>query len=134
MAGLYTFERNKMLNRIFLGIFALVVFSFAGCSGYISTEPGQQVDVSGKVNGPDGKPLNNVLIYFQATAGNAQGVNFPIKDGKFSGKMNAGKYTYYIGGEGSKFESSLKPLPKQWKEPSMDRQIEAKAGELEIKF
>ena len=123
-----------MTRRMWIGVLSVVVASFSGCSGYISTEPGQQVDVSGKVNGPNGKPLNNVLIYFQATGGAAQGVNFPIKEGKFSGKMNAGKYTYYIGGEGPKYEALLKSIPQKWKEGAMDRQVDINAGEVDIKF
>lgn len=123
-----------MLSRFAIFVSLLTVASLTGCGGYIQTEAGQQIDVSGIVNGPDSKPLNNVMIHFQATGGAAQGVNFPVKDGKFSGKMNAGKYTYYLGGEGPKMEAALKSIPQTWKAGSLDRQIDVKAGDIPIKF
>ena len=123
-----------MTRRIaFLTLLALPTLML-GCWGSIKTEPGKAVEVTGTINGPDGKPLNNVLIYFQATGGAAQGVNFPVKDGKFSGTMNAGKYTYYIGGEGARYEAVLKNLPANWKQASLDRQIDVTGGELKLVF
>jgi hypothetical protein len=116
----------------------LIAATFAGCGGYDKTTPGTDVEVSGSVNGPDGKPLKDCMIYFQPTGGLAQPAQFPIKDGKFSGKMLTGTYTYYINapqtGDVKKGEAAIKGLPEAWKAGSLDRQVVVKGGEITLKF
>lgn len=128
-----------MIRRIAFCILVLPIGSFAGCSGYISTTPGTDVEVSGTVNGPDGKPVKDVVLYFQPTGGDAMPNQFPLKNGSFSGRMIAGKYTYYLGAPQSgpevrKTETILKSFPATWKEGSLDRQINVSGGALELKF
>lgn len=128
-----------MNRRIAFGFLAFSLTAFVGCGGYISTTPGKDVDVSGTVNGPDGKPVKDVVLYFQPTGGDAMPIQFPIKNGSFSGKMIAGKYTYYLGAPQTgpdvrKAEAILKSFPGPWKEGSLDRQIDVSGGVLELKF
>jgi hypothetical protein len=129
-----------MNRRIAVCLLALPLFSVIGCSGYVSTTPGTDVDVSGTVRGPDGKPLNDVVLYFQPTGGEAMPNQFPLKNGSFSGKMIVGKYTYYLGAplqtgpSQKKAETILKTMPASWKEGSLDRQIDVSGGTLELKF
>lgn len=128
-----------MNRRIAFCLLAIPLSCFVGCSGYVSTSPGSEVDVSGKINGPDGKPLNDVFLHFQPTGGDAMPIQFPLKNGSFSGKMIAGKYTYYLGAPESgpnarKAETILKSLPATWKAGSLDRQISVSGGPLELKF
>lgn len=116
----------------------LASIALSGCGGYEKTTPGTDVEVSGSVNGPDGKPLKDCMIYFQPTGGLAQPAQFPLKDGKFSGKMLTGTYTYYINapqmGDVRKGEAAIKGLPEGWKAGSLDRQVQVKGGELTLKF
>ena len=128
-----------MNRRIALGTLCTVVLILAGCGGYIKTESGKEVEVSGRVNGPDGKPLKDIAIWFQGTGGASQSVMFATKaDGTFTGKMNAGKYTFYLGaplqGDTKKAEIVLKGLPEVWKAGALERQIDVSGGTLEIKF
>jgi hypothetical protein len=102
----------------------------------VDTTPGEQVDVSGKVPAPSGKSVAGYNLFFQPTAGEAQQVQFPIKpDGTFEGKIVAGKYTYYlIPGKGNATEKALESFPEAYRKGSLDRQIDVKAGSLELKF
>lgn len=128
-----------MTRRIAIRILALPLVCLAGCSGYVSTTPGTDVEVSGTINGPDGKPVKDVVLYFQPTGGDAMPIQFPLKNGSFSGRMIAGKYTYYLGAPQTgpdirKAETALKNFPAPWKEGSLDRQINVSGGTLELKF
>ena len=129
-----------MNRRIAVCILAFPLLSFVGCSGYVSTSSGTDVEVSGTVNGPDGKPVKDVVLYFQPTGGEAMPNQFPLKNGSFSGKMIAGKYTYYLGApvqagtDQRKAETILKSMPAAWKAGSLDRQISVSGGTLELKF
>lgn len=128
-----------MYRRIVISVLAFPVLGLVGCTGYVSTTPGVDVEVSGTVNGPDGKPVKDVVLYFQPTGGEAMPIQFPLKNGTFSGRMIAGKYTYFLGAPqmGSdirKAETILKSFPATWKEGSLDRQISVSGGVLELKF
>ena len=126
------------LNRSVALVGMLVVGSLGltGCSGYVSTTEGVQVEVTGKVPAPSGKSVAGYNLFFQPTAGEAQQVQFPIKpDGTFQGKMVAGMYTYYlIPGKGNATEKALDSFPESYRRGSLDRQIEVKAGSIELKF
>ena len=109
-----------------------------GCGGYESTTPGESVDVTGKVTGPDGKPVAGFKIVLQPTAGPGQQVFFTLKpDGGFAGKMVVGTYTYYLEpGKGAATEQALFKMPAAVRAGSMERTIEVQAGgePLELKF
>lgn len=126
-------KRNRTIS-----LFAIVgaMIGLAGCSGYVSTTEGVQVNVTGKVPAPAGKSVKDFIIFFQPTAGEAQQVQFPLDaSGSFSGKMVAGQYTYYlIPGKGAATEKALDSFPEAYRRGSLDRQIEVKAGTLELKF
>jgi hypothetical protein len=109
-----------------------------GCGGYASTTPGESVDVTGQVTGPDGKPVSGFQVVLQPTGGAGQEVFFPLKaDGGFAGKVVAGTYTYYLKpGKGAATEQALFKMPPAVRAGSMERQIEVKGGgePLVLKF
>ena len=112
--------------------------SLVGCGGYASTTAGEQVDVTAKVSGPDGKSVAGFQIVLQPTAGLGQEVFFTLKpEGAFAGKMVTGTYTYYLRpGTGAATEQALAKLPAAVRTGAMDRTVEVKAGagELQLKF
>jgi hypothetical protein len=110
--------------------------ALVGCGSYVSTTPGEQVDVTGKVTGPGGKSVSGFQIVLQPTGGGGQMVFFPLKaDGSFSGKANAGTYTYYLQA-GTAGEAALEKMPKEARAGSLERTVEVKAGggELQLKL
>jgi hypothetical protein len=121
--------------RTLTPLLAVVALFAIGC-GYDVPSSGETVDVSGKVPAPEGKSIAGYQIFFQPTGGKAQQVQFPITaDGSFSGKMVSGQYTYYlVPGKGSATEQALDRFPEAYRKGSLDRQIDVKAGTLELKF
>lgn len=120
-----TFAKSAFMFLLVVGV---------GC-GQTAVPNVGAVDVSGTVKGPNGKPLKDLILNFQPTGGNAQQSAFPIKpDGTFTGKMNAGKYTYFISADGRKNEAGFKTLPAGWKEGSLDRQVDVAGGKIELTF
>ena len=73
-------------------------------------------------------------VQFQATGGTARQATFVLKaDGKFAGKMTAGKYTYFFNELQGK-AAAHSALPAAFRQGSMERQIEVKAGQpLDLK-
>lgn len=120
-----------------LCLFALVVVacSLAGCGGDVP-EPGDEVQVTGKVPAPSGKSVVGYNIQFQATGGKARQATFPVgADGSFSGPMVKGKYTYYLTpGKGAATEKALESFPEPYRKGSLDRQIDVNGGEITLKF
>jgi hypothetical protein len=129
---------TQMPVRCSRDTFAVLMFSLAltGCSSYVSTNPGEQVDVSGQVTAPSGKSVAGYNLFFHPTGGEAQQVQFPLSaTGTFSGKMVAGPYTYYLTpGTGKANEKTLESFPPAYRTGSLDRKIEVKAGVLDLKF
>lgn len=121
-----------------LAVAAVALFALAGCTGYVTTTPGVEVEVSGVVNKPDGKPLTGLNVIFHPAEAGAQPTGFPLKaDGSFSGKMIAGKYRYFVGPavEGDKkADPILKGLPDAYKTPDDSRTVDVRGGKVELKF
>jgi len=115
-----------------------VSLAVAGCGSYASTTPGESVDVTGKVTGPDNKPVAGFQVVLQPTGGLGQEVLFTLKpDGGFAGKVVVGTYTFYLKpGKGAATEQALFKMPPVVRAGSMERQIEVKSGgqTLELKF
>jgi hypothetical protein len=114
----------------------------AGCKGEITPDAAVEYDVTGRVAGPDGRPLRDVRIAFRPTGGAAAPNSFAVKDdGTFSGKIRGGSYTYLIapeeagGKETAKSKAVLDKLPESFKSATLDRQITVGSdGPLELKF
>lgn len=125
-----------LTRRVALYAFALAACTLAGCGGGLVPESGETVQVSGKVSAPQGKSVNGFQIFFQATGGKGQQVQFPLSaDGSFSGQMVKGKYSYYlIPGKGTATEKALESFPDAYRQGSLDRQVDVKGGEVELKF
>jgi hypothetical protein len=113
-------------------------FALTGCGKQVNPDVAQEVEVSGKVVGPDGQPLTNVMIGFAPTGGAAAANAFPLgADGSFKGTLRAGKYSYAIlplSETDKKSEAVLKKLPDSYKATTLDRQIDVSGGALELKF
>ena len=59
-----------------VAVVCLMLLVLAGCN--YSTAPGREVEVSGKVVGPDGQPLTGIRVAFVATGGAAVSNAFPL--------------------------------------------------------
>lgn len=107
---------------------ALIALSVAGCGG-ITPDKSTEAEVSGTVVHANGLPVKDVELMFQPTAGTARQATFILKsDGKFSGVMTLGQYTY-------SFHELNKPaafnaIPNNYKRGSSDRLIEVKANQV----
>ena len=114
---------------------ALAVATLFGCGGSVP-EPGDAVQVTGKVPSPSGKSVAGYNIAFQATGGKGRQAQFPLgADGSFSGEMIKGKYTYYLTpGKGAATEKALESFPEAYRKGSLDRQMDVNGGEIELKF
>ncbi|CAN5391459.1 hypothetical protein BH10PLA2_BH10PLA2_32810 [soil metagenome] len=114
----------KQLSWLLLGLV------LTGCSGYIN--PGKNPDpvqISGTVTS-NGKNLSDLVLNFQPTGSGVQAV-FPVKDGKYSGTVTPGTYTYYLS-EG-RSAAAFKAVPQSWRAGSMDRQQAIEGGTFDVK-
>ena len=97
-----------MPSRIFAP-FALVVVALTGCSS-TPAQRAEPSEVKGTLLLPNGQPAKDVTILFLATSGEQQPGSYPIKDdGKFTVRLNGGKYTYALEGKNAlpKYTSNL---------------------------
>lgn len=106
----------------------LAGLALAGCGSVPPTEP--EVEVMATVT-KGGKPVSDVVINFQPT-----GLGLPkfidVKDGQFLTTLVPGTYTYYF--TAGKDKAAFEEIPKGYREGSMDRQIEVKTGNLDLKI
>lgn len=78
---------------------ALVVIALTGCSSTPAQRP-EPSEVKGTLLLPSGQPAKDVTILFLATSGDQQPGSYQIKDdGKFTVRLNPGKYTYALEGK-----------------------------------
>lgn len=111
-----------------------------GC-GPDTPTPGVQVDVTGSLTDAAGKPMKDVNVTFHPTGGASQPVSLKVgPDGTFSGKVVAGKYSWFVAPQEAKAGSerlkteALKGIPAAFLEPSLDRQLDVSAGaKLDLK-
>ncbi|HYH69052.1 MAG TPA: hypothetical protein VD866_30435 [Urbifossiella sp.] len=79
--------------------FALTVTVLTGCSSTPALRP-EPSEVKGVLLLPSGQPAKDVTILFLATDGDQMPGAYSIKDdGKFTVKLNSGKYTYVMEGK-----------------------------------
>jgi hypothetical protein len=125
-----------MNSRLLPPCLVAALVAVTGCGGPDMT-PVDQVEVNGTVSVPAGKIPVGVSITFQPTGGTSQPAVFRLKpDGTFAGKMNPGKYSYFLScPEGNqKMEAAMKVLPETARRASLDRQIDVQGGSLQIGF
>jgi hypothetical protein len=126
-----------MTARRFQPLLLVFALGLCGCGGY-SPEPGQEVQVSGKVPAPAGKTLTGFVLHFQPTGGKARMAEFTLPaDGSFSGPMMSGSYSYYLipGKAGTAAtEKALEGFPEAYRQGSLDRQVDVNGGEIQLKF
>ena len=88
-----------------------------------------ETEVSGTVTNASGAPVKDVELMFQPVAGTARQATFILKaDGKFTGTMTTGKYTYFFN-EMSGKAAAFNAIPTDFKRGSQERTIEVKAGQ-----
>ncbi len=122
-------------RRSLLLVVVAAAVALTGC-GPTVPDPGEEVQVTGKVPAPAGKSVAGYNIAFQATGGKARQASFPLAaDGSFSGQMMKGKYSYYLTpGKGAATEKALEAFPEPYRQGSLDRQIDVNGGEVQLKF
>lgn len=91
-----------------------------GCGGIDPGKNDEPVEVSGSVT-RNGKPLDGVVLNFQATGPGAQAI-IPVKAGKYKGVVIPGTYTYYVN-DGPR-SGALRGVSKEWQAGSLERQVE----------
>jgi hypothetical protein len=129
-------KERSMRSRVLM-IWCVLLVGFVGC-GYVQPTAGTEVDVTGKVMGPDGAPVAGVILNFQATGGTARPAVFRLgPDGSFSGKMISGKYTFFLAPLTETDATSiaiLSKLPKEWLSANLQRQVNVSGGTIDLKF
>lgn len=101
---------------------ALLVGLIVGCSSTPPQKPAP-VDVNGTVTLPNGQPAKDVTIsFFPTTNEQIQGNAKIGADGKFSLKMNPGKYTFGFEGR------SIKTLPEKYHSNRAEHAVEIPAS------
>jgi len=92
-----------------------------GCSGKVTPRVNPApIEVSGTVT-IAGKPVNDVVINFQPTGPGSLPALLTVKDGKFQGHANPGRYTYFVTPGQSK--EAFKSVPEKYRAGAMDRQF-----------
>jgi len=115
-----------MKGTVVRRLFFVSLLAAAGCTSYAPTPA--DVDMLVKVN-QGGKPVSGVLINFQPTSGGLP-KTMEVADGSALGNMTPGKYAYFVT-EG-KDKAAFETIPKQYKEASLDRQVEVKGETIEL--
>jgi hypothetical protein len=101
----------------------LLALALIGC-GSVKQNP-EPVDVSGRVT-QGGKPVSDVIFTFQPTGPGSAQATLPVKAGEFRGKVNPGRYTYFIS-EGRNL-AAFKTIPEKYRSGSLERQIDVAEG------
>jgi hypothetical protein len=124
-------QRTLAVAAVAVGL----LFTAVGCDPGVPSA-GDQVEVSGKVPAPPGKSVAGFNLYFQPTGGKAQPVQLTLPaDGTFKTKMIAGPYTYYlVPGKGAASEKALEAFPESYRKGSLEKVVDVKAGEVQLKF
>lgn len=109
----------------------------SGC-GYADTGEIRDVEVRGKVQGPDGGPITGVNVLFHPMSPGAALAGFPLKsDGTFAGKIKEGAYTYYLvpaSETDKRGEAVLAKLPANYKAADEKRSLTVRGGAVELKW
>jgi hypothetical protein len=128
---------SAMMLRNLLGCLLMTgVVLVSGCGPKDQAPHDKPSPVTGTINGPDGKPMANVGIYFQPT-GNGFPMTFFAENGTFKGDMIPGKYAWSIripesglnAAQQKAAATAYKGVPEKFREGSMDRQIEVKPND-----
>jgi hypothetical protein len=117
-------------------MFVGMIFLTAGCgeSPVIISEPS---DFKGTVSFADGTKIKDVVVGFMPTTQGMLPAGAKVdQDGKFSVKMNPGKYSVYFGAldgkDAAKGKAEFQKIPENYKTASSDHDMTISAGE-EIK-
>ena len=117
-----------MTRWLMIAVCTVVPLALTGCGG-ISPDTSKEVEVSGTVTNASGSPLKDVELMFQPIAGTARQATFTLKaDGKFTGTMTTGKYTYFFNELNGK-AAAFNAIPADFKRGSQERTIEVRAGQ-----
>jgi hypothetical protein len=117
-----------MTRRLIVAVCLFATFSLAGCGG-VTPDTSTEVQVTGSVTNASGAAVKDVELMFQPVAGTARQATFTLKaDGKFSGTMTTGKYTYFFN-ELSGKAAAFNAIPAELKRGSQERVIEVKDGQ-----
>ncbi|MFO0851916.1 MAG: hypothetical protein U0871_25625 [Gemmataceae bacterium] len=116
-----------MTRRLWLAAAVAAAAGLTGCSE-ITPDSQRLVDVTGAVAAA-GRPVKDVTLNFQPTGGTATPAVIKLgPDGRFSHKMAAGEYTWYLaavesGPDRVKSGAALKAIPEKYQAGSLDRRV-----------
>jgi hypothetical protein len=105
----------------------LIAAGTLGCSDAAALKSAP-VSVSGKV-AQGGKPLANVVVWFQPLD-NGHLASLPVNsDGTFRGELIGGRYAYYVGQLPSpNSAAALKKIDSKYYEPNLERSVHVEFG------
>jgi hypothetical protein len=128
-------ENVKMMMRIVTLLAALLLI--CGCGTKIE-QIGAASQFTGKLTGPDGAAVGNVLLTLQPLeAGHPVLMEVDAK-GEFKGEGIPGEYAYFVGKSskgGASGDATLKKLPQAALEANMTRKVKlGESPQVEIKL
>ena len=112
------------LTAMALAVFAI---GMAGCTDAVKLKEAP-ISISGKLSRA-GKPVSNVLVWFQPLDhGHLR--SLPVTtDGKFQGELIGGNYTYYVGPTATPTSAAaLKTIATKYQEPDLRRSVSVEFG------
>jgi hypothetical protein len=105
-------------------LFSLLALVLIGCGDSSTAKNPDPVEITGKITA-SGKPVSNVFLNLQPTAGGGQAFA-PVINGEVKITAMPGTYTYFVS-EG-KPADAFKLIPEKYHAGAMDRQIEIAQG------
>jgi len=107
------------MTRIVAFVACALLLTGCGPEGGTRSDP---VKVSGTVTGKNGKPVDKVDISFFVLSSDGTPGQFPVVNGKFSGTLAPGKYSFFFV-EG-KNVAAFNAIPEPYRQNSADHKIE----------
>lgn len=119
-------------------LMTLALAAIVGCG----VNPGQRsepIKVSGKVAFANGRPVRDLKLSLQPTAGDGVAVSVPLgPDGSFSGDFIPGKYAFFFepldGKEAARSATALRQVPEKYRQAHMAHLVDLSGPGVEVRL